>query len=151
MNRYDCLLRVTFLLIFFPLPTMYRELRREVIMLACSFGNKHCHQQASTLISDWISSNRNRWVGACPVLPVALHDVSDRGGHIPLVSRRKARQENYTAALCLSFTVCEAAAWELHPTHPGKVTSGFRLTYFVDILVLHIWEVSACIKSGSFS
>ncbi|OXB56383.1 hypothetical protein ASZ78_001897 [Callipepla squamata] len=37
-----------------------RELRREVIMLACSFGNKHCHQQAATLISDWISSNRNR-------------------------------------------------------------------------------------------
>ncbi|XP_021060658.2 thyrotropin-releasing hormone-degrading ectoenzyme isoform X1 [Mus pahari] len=38
----------------------HEELRREVIMLACSFGNKHCHQQASTLISDWISSNRNR-------------------------------------------------------------------------------------------
>ncbi|VTJ70746.1 Hypothetical predicted protein, partial [Marmota monax] len=37
----------------------HEELRREVIMLACSFGNKHCHQQASTLISDWISSNRN--------------------------------------------------------------------------------------------
>ncbi|XP_075396060.1 thyrotropin-releasing hormone-degrading ectoenzyme-like isoform X1 [Tenrec ecaudatus] len=39
----------------------HEELRREVIMLACSFGNKHCHQQASTLISDWISSNRNRY------------------------------------------------------------------------------------------
>ncbi|XP_075396316.1 uncharacterized protein LOC142436717 isoform X2 [Tenrec ecaudatus] len=38
----------------------HEELRREVIMLVCSFGNKHCHQQASTLISDWISSNRNR-------------------------------------------------------------------------------------------
>ncbi|XP_041114143.1 thyrotropin-releasing hormone-degrading ectoenzyme-like [Polyodon spathula] len=36
------------------------ELRREVIMLACSFGNKHCHQQAITLISEWISSNKNR-------------------------------------------------------------------------------------------
>ncbi|XP_078534293.1 thyrotropin-releasing hormone-degrading ectoenzyme [Lissotriton helveticus] len=36
------------------------ELRREVIMLACSFGNKQCHQQAATMISDWISSNRNR-------------------------------------------------------------------------------------------
>ncbi|XP_075396077.1 thyrotropin-releasing hormone-degrading ectoenzyme-like isoform X2 [Tenrec ecaudatus] len=39
----------------------HEELRREVIMLVCSFGNKHCHQQASTLISDWISSNRNRY------------------------------------------------------------------------------------------
>ncbi|XP_074126629.1 thyrotropin-releasing hormone-degrading ectoenzyme isoform X3 [Sminthopsis crassicaudata] len=38
----------------------HEELRREVIMLACSFGNKHCHQQASTFISDWISSNKNR-------------------------------------------------------------------------------------------
>ncbi|XP_034259312.1 thyrotropin-releasing hormone-degrading ectoenzyme [Pantherophis guttatus] len=38
----------------------HEEFRREVIMLACSFGNKHCHQQAATLISDWISSNRNR-------------------------------------------------------------------------------------------
>ncbi|KAL4660238.1 thyrotropin-releasing hormone-degrading ectoenzyme [Arapaima gigas] len=36
------------------------ELQREVIMLACSFGNKHCHRQAVTLISDWISSNKNR-------------------------------------------------------------------------------------------
>lgn len=36
------------------------ELRREVIMLACSFGSKHCHQQAITLISEWISSNKNR-------------------------------------------------------------------------------------------
>ncbi|KAM9312842.1 thyrotropin-releasing hormone-degrading ectoenzyme [Gastrophryne carolinensis] len=36
------------------------ELRREVIMLACSFGNKQCHQEAATMISDWISSNRNR-------------------------------------------------------------------------------------------
>ncbi|XP_039617849.1 thyrotropin-releasing hormone-degrading ectoenzyme-like [Polypterus senegalus] len=36
------------------------ELRREVIMLACSFGHKHCHQQAISLISDWISSNKNR-------------------------------------------------------------------------------------------
>uniref|UniRef100_H0VA98 Thyrotropin releasing hormone degrading enzyme n=1 Tax=Cavia porcellus TaxID=10141 RepID=H0VA98_CAVPO len=45
-----------------------RELRREVIMLACSFGNKHCHQQASTLISDWISSNRNR-------IPLNVRDI----------------------------------------------------------------------------
>ncbi|KAL4641471.1 thyrotropin-releasing hormone-degrading ectoenzyme-like [Arapaima gigas] len=36
------------------------ELQREVIMLACSFGNKHCHNQAMALISDWISSNKNR-------------------------------------------------------------------------------------------
>ncbi|KAK6292344.1 hypothetical protein J4Q44_G00369280 [Coregonus suidteri] len=36
------------------------ELQREVIMLACSFGNKHCHRQAVSLISDWISSNKNR-------------------------------------------------------------------------------------------
>ncbi|CAL8242637.1 unnamed protein product [Merluccius merluccius] len=36
------------------------ELQRELIMLACSFGNKHCHRQAVTLISDWISSNKNR-------------------------------------------------------------------------------------------
>ncbi|KAG7270956.1 hypothetical protein CRUP_015393, partial [Coryphaenoides rupestris] len=36
-----------------------RELQRELIMLACSFGNKHCHRQAVTLISDWISSNNN--------------------------------------------------------------------------------------------
>ncbi|XP_066580023.1 thyrotropin-releasing hormone-degrading ectoenzyme [Amia ocellicauda] len=36
------------------------ELRREVIMLACSFGNKHCHRQAVSLISEWISSNKNR-------------------------------------------------------------------------------------------
>ncbi|KAE8615641.1 hypothetical protein XENTR_v10008572 [Xenopus tropicalis] len=43
-------------------PTSYQteELRREVIMLACSFGNKQCHQKAATMISDWISSNRNR-------------------------------------------------------------------------------------------
>uniref|UniRef100_A0A671PND6 Aminopeptidase n=1 Tax=Sinocyclocheilus anshuiensis TaxID=1608454 RepID=A0A671PND6_9TELE len=27
---------------------------------ACSFGNKHCHRQAVSLISDWISSNKNR-------------------------------------------------------------------------------------------
>ncbi|KAJ7411405.1 hypothetical protein BTVI_49511 [Pitangus sulphuratus] len=45
-----------------------RELRREVIMLACSFGNKHCHQQAATLISDWISSNRNR-------IPLNVRDI----------------------------------------------------------------------------
>uniref|UniRef100_A0A4W5KUJ5 Uncharacterized protein n=1 Tax=Hucho hucho TaxID=62062 RepID=A0A4W5KUJ5_9TELE len=37
------------------------ELQREVIMLACSFGNKHCHRQAVSLISDWISSNKNRY------------------------------------------------------------------------------------------
>ncbi|XP_016346696.1 thyrotropin-releasing hormone-degrading ectoenzyme-like, partial [Sinocyclocheilus anshuiensis] len=36
------------------------ELQREVMMLACSFGNKHCHRQAVSLISDWISSNNNR-------------------------------------------------------------------------------------------
>ncbi|KAM6986544.1 thyrotropin-releasing hormone-degrading ectoenzyme-like [Aplochiton taeniatus] len=36
------------------------ELQREVIMLACSFGNKHCHRQAVSQISDWISSNKNR-------------------------------------------------------------------------------------------
>ncbi|KAJ8269292.1 hypothetical protein COCON_G00118990 [Conger conger] len=36
------------------------EMQREVIMLACSFGNKHCHRQAVALISDWISSNKNR-------------------------------------------------------------------------------------------
>ncbi|KAI1882544.1 hypothetical protein AGOR_G00251840 [Albula goreensis] len=36
------------------------EMQREVIMLACSFGNKHCHRQAVSLISDWISSNKNR-------------------------------------------------------------------------------------------
>ncbi|XP_057710612.1 thyrotropin-releasing hormone-degrading ectoenzyme isoform X1 [Corythoichthys intestinalis] len=35
------------------------ELRRELIMLACSFGNKHCHRQAVAHISDWISSNKN--------------------------------------------------------------------------------------------
>ncbi|KAM5249194.1 thyrotropin-releasing hormone-degrading ectoenzyme isoform 3-T3 [Hipposideros larvatus] len=48
--------------------SLARELRREVIMLACSFGNKHCHQQASTLISDWISSNRNR-------IPLNVRDI----------------------------------------------------------------------------
>uniref|UniRef100_A0A673GJ08 Aminopeptidase n=1 Tax=Sinocyclocheilus rhinocerous TaxID=307959 RepID=A0A673GJ08_9TELE len=37
-----------------------QELQREVMMLACSFGNKHCHRQAVSLISDWISSNKNR-------------------------------------------------------------------------------------------
>ncbi|XP_029903944.1 thyrotropin-releasing hormone-degrading ectoenzyme-like, partial [Myripristis murdjan] len=36
------------------------ELQRELIMLACSFGNKHCHRQAVAHISDWISSNKNR-------------------------------------------------------------------------------------------
>ncbi|KAF3859676.1 hypothetical protein F7725_022075 [Dissostichus mawsoni] len=36
------------------------ELQRELIMLACSFGNKQCHRQAVTYISDWISSNKNR-------------------------------------------------------------------------------------------
>lgn len=39
-----------------------RELQRELIMLACSFGNKQCHRQAVAYISDWISSNKNRWV-----------------------------------------------------------------------------------------
>lgn len=48
------------MLFFLGVLGLPRELRREVIMLACSFGNKHCHQQAATLISDWISSNRNR-------------------------------------------------------------------------------------------
>uniref|UniRef100_A0A8C2C5Q6 Aminopeptidase n=1 Tax=Cyprinus carpio TaxID=7962 RepID=A0A8C2C5Q6_CYPCA len=37
-----------------------QELQREVMMLACSFGNKHCHRQAVSLISGWISSNKNR-------------------------------------------------------------------------------------------
>ncbi|XP_059361420.1 thyrotropin-releasing hormone-degrading ectoenzyme-like isoform X1 [Carassius carassius] len=37
-----------------------QELQREVMMLACSFGNKHCHRQAVSFISDWISSNKNR-------------------------------------------------------------------------------------------
>uniref|UniRef100_A0A673A0F8 Aminopeptidase n=1 Tax=Sphaeramia orbicularis TaxID=375764 RepID=A0A673A0F8_9TELE len=36
------------------------ELQRELIMLACSFGNKQCHRQAVVYISDWISSNKNR-------------------------------------------------------------------------------------------
>ncbi|KAJ8261753.1 hypothetical protein GJAV_G00158020 [Gymnothorax javanicus] len=36
------------------------EMQREVIMLACSFGNKQCHRQAVSIISDWISSNKNR-------------------------------------------------------------------------------------------
>ncbi|XP_019371330.1 PREDICTED: thyrotropin-releasing hormone-degrading ectoenzyme, partial [Gavialis gangeticus] len=49
-------------------PYQHEELRREVIMLACSFGNKHCHQQAATLISDWISSNRNR-------IPLNVRDI----------------------------------------------------------------------------
>uniref|UniRef100_A0A3Q3DTN2 Aminopeptidase n=1 Tax=Hippocampus comes TaxID=109280 RepID=A0A3Q3DTN2_HIPCM len=35
------------------------ELQRELIMLACSFGNKQCHRQAVAYISDWISSNKN--------------------------------------------------------------------------------------------
>uniref|UniRef100_A0A9J7XQW4 Aminopeptidase n=1 Tax=Cyprinus carpio carpio TaxID=630221 RepID=A0A9J7XQW4_CYPCA len=33
-----------------------QELQREVMMLACSFGNKHCHRQSVSLISDWIST-----------------------------------------------------------------------------------------------
>ncbi|CAG5926734.1 unnamed protein product [Menidia menidia] len=37
-----------------------QELQRELIMLACSFGNKQCHRQAVAYISDWISSNKNR-------------------------------------------------------------------------------------------
>ncbi|TRY66450.1 hypothetical protein DNTS_012502 [Danionella cerebrum] len=45
---------------FIPSPYQAEELQREVIMLACSFGNKHCHHQAVSLISDWISSNKNR-------------------------------------------------------------------------------------------
>lgn len=36
------------------------ELQRELLMLACSFGNKQCHRQAVAYISDWISSNKNR-------------------------------------------------------------------------------------------
>lgn len=36
------------------------ELQRELIMLACSYGNKQCHRQAVAYISDWISSNKNR-------------------------------------------------------------------------------------------
>ncbi|XP_034018998.1 LOW QUALITY PROTEIN: thyrotropin-releasing hormone-degrading ectoenzyme [Thalassophryne amazonica] len=36
------------------------ELQRELIMLACSFGNKQCHRQAIAHISNWISSNKNR-------------------------------------------------------------------------------------------
>ncbi|KAI5618054.1 thyrotropin-releasing hormone-degrading ectoenzyme isoform X1, partial [Silurus asotus] len=44
------------------------ELQREVIMLACSFGNKHCHRQAMSLVSEWISSNKNR-------IPPSLRDV----------------------------------------------------------------------------
>ncbi|XP_053097825.1 thyrotropin-releasing hormone-degrading ectoenzyme-like isoform X2 [Pangasianodon hypophthalmus] len=40
------------------------ELQREVIMLACSFGNKHCHRQAMSLVSEWISSNKNRLLNA---------------------------------------------------------------------------------------
>ncbi|XP_062863307.1 thyrotropin-releasing hormone-degrading ectoenzyme-like [Trichomycterus rosablanca] len=45
----------------FPLAAhQTEELQREVIMLACSFGNKHCHRQAMSLISEWISSNKNR-------------------------------------------------------------------------------------------
>lgn len=44
------------------LQTSYQtqELQRELIMLACSFGNKQCHRQAVVYISDWISSNKNR-------------------------------------------------------------------------------------------
>ncbi|XP_053505705.1 thyrotropin-releasing hormone-degrading ectoenzyme-like [Ictalurus furcatus] len=44
------------------------ELQREVIMLACSFGNKHCHRQAMSLVSEWISSNKNR-------IPPSIRDV----------------------------------------------------------------------------
>ncbi|XP_060759718.1 thyrotropin-releasing hormone-degrading ectoenzyme-like [Neoarius graeffei] len=44
------------------------ELQREVIMLACSFGNKHCHHQAMSLVSEWISSNKNR-------IPPSIRDV----------------------------------------------------------------------------
>ncbi|KAK3544496.1 hypothetical protein QTP86_013294, partial [Hemibagrus guttatus] len=44
------------------------ELQREVIMLACSFGNKHCHRQAMSLVSEWISSDKNR-------IPPSLRDV----------------------------------------------------------------------------
>ncbi|KAJ0012672.1 hypothetical protein NQD34_017006 [Periophthalmus magnuspinnatus] len=40
--------------------TSPKELQRELIMLACSFGNKQCHRQAVAYISDWISSNKNR-------------------------------------------------------------------------------------------
>ncbi|XP_060746066.1 thyrotropin-releasing hormone-degrading ectoenzyme-like isoform X2 [Tachysurus vachellii] len=40
------------------------ELQREVIMLACSFGNKHCHRQAMSLVSEWISSDKNRLLNA---------------------------------------------------------------------------------------
>ncbi|XP_061617702.1 thyrotropin-releasing hormone-degrading ectoenzyme-like isoform X3 [Phyllopteryx taeniolatus] len=44
------------------------ELQRELIMLACSFGNKQCHRQAVGYISDWISSNKNR-------IPPNIRDV----------------------------------------------------------------------------
>ncbi|XP_068442751.1 thyrotropin-releasing hormone-degrading ectoenzyme [Clinocottus analis] len=44
------------------------ELQRELIMLACSFGNKQCHRQAVAYISDWISSNKNR-------IPPNIRDV----------------------------------------------------------------------------
>ncbi|XP_061524305.1 thyrotropin-releasing hormone-degrading ectoenzyme-like isoform X2 [Phycodurus eques] len=44
------------------------ELQRELIMLACSFGNKQCHRQAVAYVSDWISSNKNR-------IPPNIRDV----------------------------------------------------------------------------
>lgn len=52
-----------------------RELQRELIMLACSFGNKQCHRQAVTYISNWISSNKNRYVHihTCKHTPADRH------------------------------------------------------------------------------
>ncbi|KAG7320565.1 hypothetical protein KOW79_016418 [Hemibagrus wyckioides] len=52
------------------------ELQREVIMLACSFGNKHCHRQAMSLVSEWISSDKNSNLSpALRRIPPSLRDV----------------------------------------------------------------------------
>ncbi|TST22535.1 Thyrotropin-releasing hormone-degrading ectoenzyme [Bagarius yarrelli] len=52
------------------------ELQREVIILACSFGNKHCHRQAMSLVSEWLSTDKNS--NLSPTLcriPPSLRDV----------------------------------------------------------------------------
>lgn len=99
-------------------------------------SNKHCHQQASTLISDWISSNRNRWVRVHPVLPVesnshpvlvaAFNEVSELGGHTPLIILRKARQEKFTLRSLSQLPCVQGGSLKANPH-----SSQERLTYLV--------------------
>lgn len=88
----------------------FRELQREVIMLACSFGNKHCHRQAMSLISEWISSNKNRYTNHG--MSCLKGNRNDRGSNCDLAWLYRIPPNVRDIVYCTGVSLMDEDVWE---------------------------------------